>query len=64
MKFTLDTSSLETFNKNRMVEISGLFDSGAIDTINREIDFFLAKEKVETQERAMALGHEWSQIAE
>lgn len=58
MKFTLDSSSLESFNKNRMVEIAGLYDDAALELMNHEIDRFLAKEEAQTQEKAMLCGHD------
>lgn len=57
MKFTLDKSSLETFNKDRIIELEGFYSPEKIVDINREIDSLLAKEKVELREDAMKLGH-------
>lgn len=58
MKFTLDSAALEGFNREGIIEVSGLYTADQILAINREIDQFLAAKGVKTQEEAMGRGRD------
>lgn len=58
MKFTLDKHSLETFNKNHILEVDGFFSAQKMLELNRAIDELIAKEKLEKREDIMKFGHD------
>jgi hypothetical protein len=54
MKFALDRGSLESFNKNKWVELEGFYSPEKVIDINRAIDSLIAKHKWEHREDIMA----------
>lgn len=64
MKFTLDKSSLETFNKTRMLELEGLYSPEKVREINREIDALIPKDKIGFREEIMKFGRDLTRKSE
>lgn len=58
MKFTLDKKSLETFNKDHLLEIEGFYSDDKLLILNKEIDKLLLDEKKELREEKMLFGRD------